>query len=273
MLRTQTAETRKTYYQCQQIFKRKIWELKTSHWRKFLAKQGPENTYQAYKFTKSQMTGEIAPLKCNDGSLTTEIEEKAALLCQVPPEEIQQAIDSLPNNKAAGSDTMPNEILKLVEGQLTPVLTSLFNTCLVQGHYPSPWKTSLTAIIQKTDKDNYSNPSAYQPIGLLNTLGKPFEKIINNCLTFWSKSKEVLHPGHMGGKPGRNINHALTALTLWIYRKWREDKVVVGTFLDVKSAYPPVKKGKLIDILLKKNCPPYFRNTISSFLTDCSTWV
>ncbi|MBW0484589.1 hypothetical protein O181_024304, partial [Austropuccinia psidii MF-1] len=301
MLRTQTDETKKIYYQCQQLFKKKIWELKTSHWRTFLAERGPENMYQAYKFTKSRMTGEIAPLKRSDGSLTTEVEEKAALLFRgtsvteggtdllgtviplaqeysdafppVPPEEILRAINSLPNNKAAGSDTIPNEILKLAAPLLLPVLTSLFNACLVEGHYPSPWKISLTAIIRKNDKDDYSDPSAYRPIALLNTLGKLFEKVINNRLTFWSTTEEILHPGHMGGKPGRNINDALTVLTSWIYGKWREDKVVIGTFLDVKSAYPSVRKRKLIDILLKKSCPPYLRHIISSFLTDRSTRV
>ncbi|MBW0515027.1 hypothetical protein O181_054742 [Austropuccinia psidii MF-1] len=278
MLKTQTNETRTTYYQCQQLFKKKIWELKTSHWRNFLAERGPENMYQAYKFTKSRMTGEIAPLNHNDGSLTTEVEEKAVLLFQgtsvteggteildtpiplaqehpgvfppVPPEEIQKAINSLPNNKAAGSDTIPNEILKIAAQLLLPILTPLFNACLAKCHYPTPWKTSLTAIIRKNDKDDYSNPSAYHPIALLNTLGKLFEKVINNCLTFWSTSEEVLHPGHMGGTPGRNINDALTVLTSWIYGKWRENKVIVGTFLDSFNAPNGLPQGSPLLVML-----------------------
>ncbi|MBW0476093.1 hypothetical protein O181_015808 [Austropuccinia psidii MF-1] len=144
------------------------------------------------------MMGEIVPLRHEDGSLTTELEEKATLLFQVPPEEIQQAIENLPNKKAAGSDTIPNELLKLAAQQLWPVLMPLFNTCLARGHYPTLWKTSLTASIQKANKEDYSNPSAYQPIAFLNTLSKLFEKIINNHLTFWSTTKEILHPGHVG---------------------------------------------------------------------------
>ncbi|MBW0476683.1 hypothetical protein O181_016398 [Austropuccinia psidii MF-1] len=81
ILKFQTIKTRTKYCQCKQTFKKKIWELKNSHWQKFLAEWGPEHMYQAYKFTKSQITGEITSLR-HDGSLTTEMEEKAAILFQ-----------------------------------------------------------------------------------------------------------------------------------------------------------------------------------------------
>ncbi|MBW0574102.1 hypothetical protein O181_113817 [Austropuccinia psidii MF-1] len=131
-------------------------------------------------------------------NLTPPAQECPILFPQVPPEEIQQAIESLPKNKESGSNTIPNELLKIVEQQLLPVLTPIFNTCLMQGHYPTPWETYQKAIIQKANNEDYSNPSSYQPIALLSTLGKLFKKIINNCLSFLSTTKEILHPGHMG---------------------------------------------------------------------------
>ncbi|MBW0534623.1 hypothetical protein O181_074338 [Austropuccinia psidii MF-1] len=126
----------------------------------------------------------------------------------------------------------------------------------MQGHYPTPWKTSQKEIIQKANNEDYSNPTAYQSIALLSPLGKLYKKIINNCLSFLSTTEEILHPGHMGGKPGRKLNDTLMVLTSWVHGRWRQDKIVVGTFLDFKSAYPSVKKRRPIDILLMKNCPP-----------------
>ncbi|MBW0590791.1 hypothetical protein O181_130506 [Austropuccinia psidii MF-1] len=60
-------------------------------------------------------------------------------------------------------------------------------------------------------------------------------------------------------------------LSSWIHHKWREKKIVIGTFLDVKSAYPMVHKKRLIHLLIAQNCPPYLYLIIDSFLTDRTT--
>ncbi|MBW0471916.1 hypothetical protein O181_011631 [Austropuccinia psidii MF-1] len=54
-LKHQTIKTRREYYHHQQLFKQKVWELKSSHWRKFLAEGGPDHAYQAYIFTKDKL--------------------------------------------------------------------------------------------------------------------------------------------------------------------------------------------------------------------------
>ncbi|MBW0483864.1 hypothetical protein O181_023579 [Austropuccinia psidii MF-1] len=56
MLKTGLPESKTLYYQHREVFKRKVWELKKSHWRRFLAEKGPENAYLEYKFTKEQST-------------------------------------------------------------------------------------------------------------------------------------------------------------------------------------------------------------------------
>ncbi|MBW0482641.1 hypothetical protein O181_022356 [Austropuccinia psidii MF-1] len=299
MLRHQTIETKNKYYHHQQRFKQKVWELKSNHWRKFLAERGPDHAYCAYKFTRDRQIGEITPLKDNDGNLTSDIKTKASLLFhgtsltetlaslhdipsqqppRLPPEfppitedEILGTISTLPNKKAPGPDGIPNELIKTAETLLTPHLTHLFNACLKQGRFPTQWKGSNTAIIRKAAKDDYTNPNAYRPIALLNTLGKLFEKIINTRLNHWAHISKTIHPGHVGGRPSRSINDALVTLTSWIHHKWREGKIVMGMFLDVRSAYPSVQKKRLIHTLEQKQCPPYLRYIIDSFLSDRTT--
>ncbi|MBW0492181.1 hypothetical protein O181_031896 [Austropuccinia psidii MF-1] len=255
------------YYHHQEIFKTKVWELKTLHWQRFLADKGPEHAYQAYKFTKGQTTSKISALKDPEGHLITEVAEKATILfngtsliptvadlsdipaappLQFPPitnHEIHSAIRKLPNRKAAGPDKIPNKLLKIAKSTITP----------------TSWKAS---------KDDYTDPNAYQPIALLSTLGKLFEKIINNRPVYWAEQSNALHQGHVGGRPGRCINDALTMLSTWVHHKWREKKVVIGIFLDVKSAYPTVYKERLIHSLRTKDCPTYLCLIITSFLTD-----
>ncbi|MBW0490156.1 hypothetical protein O181_029871 [Austropuccinia psidii MF-1] len=80
MLKDQTNESKKEYHHYQQLFKQKVWELKSSHWRKFLAKRGPEHAYQAYKFTKDKLEEIITSLRNQEGKLTSDITEKTSLL-------------------------------------------------------------------------------------------------------------------------------------------------------------------------------------------------
>ncbi|MBW0553652.1 hypothetical protein O181_093367 [Austropuccinia psidii MF-1] len=197
---------------------------------------------------------------------------------RLPPEfppvtndEVLGTISTLPNKKAPGPDGIPNELIKIAEPLLTPHLTHLFNSCLRQGGFPTQWKGSNTAIIRKAAKDDYTNPNAYRPIALLNTLGKLFEKIINTQLNHWAHCSKTIHLGHIGGRPSRSINNAFVMLTSWLHHKWREGKTVMGMFLDNRSAYPLVQKKRLIHILEQKQCPPYLCYIIDSCILGRTT--
>ncbi|MBW0461209.1 hypothetical protein O181_000924 [Austropuccinia psidii MF-1] len=234
MLKNQTKEYKEEYHHYQQLFKQKVWELKRSHRRKFLAERGPEHSYQAYKFMKDKQGEIITSLRNKEGNLTSYITEKPSLMFygtsivenasdlndtphqqqpilpanfpQVTEDKTANTISGLPNRKAPGPDGIPNELIKLSKPLFIPIPTSLYNLCFTQGQYPVEWKETQTAIIRKAAKDDHANPTAYRPIELLNTLGKLFEKIINNCLMYWAHQTNSIHPGHMGGRPGKCIN-------------------------------------------------------------------
>ncbi|MBW0503238.1 hypothetical protein O181_042953 [Austropuccinia psidii MF-1] len=227
MLKHRTNESKQEYFHYQRLFKQKVWELKSSHWRIFLAEKGLDYAYQAYKFTKDKQEEVITSLKDQEGNLTLGITKKTTLLFRgtsivettadlddipdqqqpnlpfyFPPitkNEVMNAITSLPNRKALGPDGIPNELIKLSKSLLTPILADLYNLCLKQGQYPKRWKEAQTVIIRKAVKVNYTIPSTYRPIALLNTLSKLFEKIINNCLMYWAHQTNSIHPGHVGG--------------------------------------------------------------------------
>ncbi|MBW0531347.1 hypothetical protein O181_071062 [Austropuccinia psidii MF-1] len=133
--------------------------------------------------------------------------------------EITQAICNLPKNKAAGPDRIPNELLKIATETIVPHLVPLFNACLQTHRFPTQWKQAITVIIKKAAKADYTDPNAYRPIALLSTLGKLFKKIINDQLTYWAEQTKAIHPGHVGGRPGRSINDAFTTLSSWIHHK------------------------------------------------------
>ncbi|MBW0503613.1 hypothetical protein O181_043328 [Austropuccinia psidii MF-1] len=293
-----TPKAKNCYQAWQSAFKTEIKRLKNEHWRKFLAESSPNHVFQAYKFTKPMKAGDILPLRDNEGNLTLDNKIKAQILFEgtsvihnqvdisdinpsyintplvFPPitmHELTRALEELPKKKSPGPDQIPNELLKIASTHLTPYLKEVFNGCLQNGYFPSMWKRALTAIIRKSGKDDYSDPRAYRPIALLNTLGKLFEKIINDRLSFWAEYTGSLANGNMGGRPGRSIYDSFVILTSWIKVQWRNGKTVIGLFLDVSSAYPSVVSDRLIHTLTKKECPPYLISIIKSFLNNRST--
>ena len=46
------------------------------------------------------------------------------------------------------------------------------------GYHPKAFRTAITVVLKKPRKPSYSDPAAYRPIALLNTLGKVLEAII-----------------------------------------------------------------------------------------------
>ncbi|MBW0497542.1 hypothetical protein O181_037257 [Austropuccinia psidii MF-1] len=300
MLKHQSQENKQLYYQAQEAFRNKVEESKRNHWKEFLAEKGPEHAYQAYRFTKERELNTIAPFRQSNGKTTTDANEMAKLLFagtsinentreaatlhqmlqyrhrqvvfpEISKHTINIAINNLPNKKPTGPDSIPNEMLKVTKQILTPHLAEAFNKCLKLGRFPPEFRESLTTILRKAAKDDYSEPKPYRPIALLNTTGKLFKRIINHRLVHWAETIESIAQGHMGGRQGRNINDALLLLTTWMRAKWREGKVVAGMFLDVKSAYPTVDREKLIAILRKKKVPPYIIEIIISFLSNRHT--
>ncbi|MBW0518935.1 hypothetical protein O181_058650 [Austropuccinia psidii MF-1] len=262
-----TLEAKNCYQAWQFAFKTEIKRLKNEHWRKFLAEKSSNHVFQAYKFTKPLFSGNILPLRNSEGNMILDNKIKAKMLLEgtsvinnqvdtsdidqtlfdpqfsFPPittQEIARALEELPKKKAPGPDQIVNELLKEISLLLTPHLEKVFNGCLRNGYFPLSWKSAVTAIIRKAGKDDYSDPKSYRPIALLNTLGKLFEKIINDRLSFWAEHTGTLANGHMGGRPGRSIYDAFVILTSWIKAQWRKGRVVIGLFLDVSSAYPSV---------------------------------
>lgn len=241
----------------------------------------------------------MAPLYWKDRTLATDKEEKAKLLfagtsvvhneCYlsdvssvdnspkdldhqpVSKYEVTEVIHKLPTRKVKGGDGVPNELIKLAELDLVPILTHLFDTCLTMGYFPTAWRTATTAILRKHDKEDYSEAGAYRPIMLLSCLGKVFKTVLARRLTHWAETKRILVQGHMGGRRQHSTDDAFVILTSWIHQKWRTGKMVSGLFLDVKSAYPSVHKHRLADTLWKKQCPEYIVRQVERYLSNRTT--
>ena len=85
------------------------------------------------------------------------------------------------SNKATGWDGISPKILKLTAKGVAPSLTSLYNTVIRKGNWPSTWKMGeWIPVFKKGDKTDRGN---YRPITVLNSVDKVFETLLSKQIT------------------------------------------------------------------------------------------
>jgi len=101
----------------------------------------------------------------------------------ISTEEIGKLIRSLLNGKALGPDGILNEVLKVVAPVITKDLAKAASYCFASGIIPESLKESITMVLRKEGKKDYSLLGSYRPITLKNTLEKVLEKHVANIIS------------------------------------------------------------------------------------------
>ena len=195
-----------------------------------------EKKYQGFTTDDS-----IPPLVREDGSTATSSLDKAELLgsyfankmkvpaphqavpdtpiltnkrlstLHITEEEVKQLLLKVNVKKAIGPDKVSPHILKKCASQLTPVLTKIFQACLVQQVWPKLWKrASVSAIHKKGSRNSLKN---YRPISLLSVLGKLYEKIIVEKMSAFFDDNQLISTKQYGFRKSRSTSDLLLQLT------------------------------------------------------------
>jgi hypothetical protein len=80
------------------------------------------------------------------------------------------------------------------------IINTIFNASIELGHFPKPFRDSITVVLKKPGKLLYLTPKAYHPITLLNTLGKLLESIIATQIAYLVEEHDILPPNHLRGR-------------------------------------------------------------------------
>ena len=67
--------------------------------------------------------------------------------------------------------------------------------------------------MKKPQKPDYSEPKAYRPITLLDTLGKALEAVISTRIRECAEANRLLPEEQMGARKGRSVETALELIT------------------------------------------------------------
>jgi hypothetical protein len=155
------------------------------------------------------------------------------------PEEVHEAITGLKLGKTPGPNGIPNRALKHLSKRAVYLLVLIFNVVLRTHQLPPVWKHARVIFILKPGKGP-AQPTSYRPIGLLDTIGKLFEKILFTVILHVLGKRGFLRYEQFGFRPRHNTSLHLARLVERITRNLGEKMLTDTVFLDVAKAFDAV---------------------------------
>ena len=158
--------------------------------------------------------------------------------------EVSRAISQLKDNKAAGPDSVKNELLKASVDILLPLWCTLLNACLKTGAIARQWRSSKLVAVFKGKGVN-TDPGNYRGIALLCTMFKVLTRLLN-----WRMMPSIEHllpPEQYGFRPERGTKDAIDCLLDYLKAKTRPSKgKAYAGFVDFEKAFDSLDRTILL---------------------------
>ncbi|KAI3528724.1 zinc knuckle [Colletotrichum abscissum] len=217
----------------------------------------------------------------------------------VSDDDVKAVLSGLTRGKAAGPDGVSPDALKMlyhpfdelpdeavygggyealrdsVNSIIHPYIKRGAQACLLHSYHPDAFKPSITVILPKLNKDDYTSPKAYRPVALLSVVGKLIERIVANRLKKLALEHSDLIPSTQFGLPGKSTTKALEHLVNLVQQCWspigRAKLKATLMTIDITGAYDHVRRFELLKILRQKGVPDWIVRFVWSFLSDRKT--
>ena len=174
------------------------------------------------------------------------------------------------NSSAPGPDHVTWRHIKLALSfpETDAALLRISNTVCESGTWPMHFKNSISMIIPKPNKPDYSIPKAYHPITLLNTLGKLLTKILANRLQHDAAEHGLLHRDQFGGIQKHSTINAGLSLMDFISKHRERGWHTSVCAVDVVQFFPSLSHEVMTRILERLGFPQAFVTLIKSYFSN-----
>ena len=161
--------------------------------------------------------------------------------------EVSLIIDQLNNNKAKRGNDVDTKFIKYCKDIISPIISDLFNLCVIKGVFPDCLKVSeIIPVFKKGDKNN---PTNYRPISLLSQFNKIIEKMLFNRLYTYLDKKKLISDNQFGFRPNFSTNFAISTLYDMIIKNIDKGLYSCCIFLDLSKAFDTVDHKILLSKL------------------------
>jgi len=172
----------------------------------------------------------------------------------------------LSRKTSPGHDNIHYIQIKQLPDIAKSLLSQIYQQCLELAYFPSTWKTAITILLPKPNK-NLADPNNFRPISLLPTLGKTLERIINNRLVTTINDKNLIPGTQAGFRKGRSTQDQLFALLQDATNQIRKKHITLSCFFDLHKAYDKLWVEGLVYKLKSLGLTTHTQTLLLSFLT------
>ena len=166
-----------------------------------------------------------------------EVERRNEEWAPITEVEVNAALRSTENRKAAGVCGIPPELLKYGGEEMVCELTTLFNLIMEEKRVPEEWKKAIIVPIFK-NKGSKLECGNYRGISLISVPSKVFMRVLLNRMK--PKIEEGLREEQDGFRGGRSTVDQIFSLRQILENRWEFALPVYCAFIDLEKAYDSV---------------------------------
>jgi len=282
---------RTEYNRIRNAFVKLLRTEKKKSWRKLAGEINEDHKGKCFRWIKKGSAEHHAPsvLKKADGEYTTTLKETLQLLLNtlIPSDpadlgllqeprkermqhrptteiEVKKAIWRMSTRKAPGEDGIDAKILRKAWEAISNPITKLYGDLLEYGYFPRIWRTADVVTILKGKGKPREEPKSYRPVSLLPVIGKALEHLVCTRL-----NEEIAHNIADSQHSFRKERSTITVINE--VRNWvgnRNEKHVMGVFLDISGAFDNVKWEPLIEDMTEMGASRATINITKSYLVN-----
>ena len=131
-------------------------------------------------------------------------------LAPVTANEIEVEIAKLNASKAVGPFSIPIDILKILKGELSGPLQTIFNTSFLTGIVPEKFK--MARVIPIFKKGSQTSLNNYRPISLLSVFNKLLEKLMYKRIIDFLNKRQLIYGKQFGFRSHYSTDHAVLSI-------------------------------------------------------------
>ena len=171
--------------------------------------------------------------------------------------------------KSCALDPIPVPLLVECLDVLLPTLTSIINSSLLSGTFPSIFKQSIVLPLLKKPSLDPNTLKNYRPVSNLSFISKITEKLVLSQLSDYLHSHNLFPSSQSAYRPGHSTETALVRVMNDLLRAMDGGKLSILTLLDLSAAFDTIDHQILLQRLhLSFGLSGSALNWFKSYLSD-----
>ena len=161
--------------------------------------------------------------------------------------EFKESLSKLNNNKTAGPDRIPAEMIKYSPENVLKLILALINRIKNNDQYPKLWGLGYTTLIHKEGDED--DPDNYRAITICSAMAKIFALMVKCRLEDVVARNNIIGDYQIGfKKESRPADHLFLLKGITDHYS-QERKKVYACFIDYRKAYDNVWREGLVSII------------------------